>query len=558
MTILYYESTDRLAIADEPFFPEDEENIEALHTEKEVLPIDEWKTYYVKVYGEKDIPFLDSGKSFVKKFDGRVFEINFRNFVGLTRIGNVNLQVKNKKISDVLYDSMLGYITEKHADLIFSFNTPVGLEYRKDSPGRDILYLQYLFLKKYLIDGKPNLDEVTGLILSRPHRKIVSETRKCSIDEIDHLDVGLLLSLFSDPGRMLKLGADHPLISSSVARTVYARTGEYYFPSEAEKIQKYHSFDTNENRFIKHFLEEILKKLKSIETALGSESGTWLNPEIAKNIRNLKQKTLYFLSNPMWNDVGQMSFVPGHSTVLQRREGYRHLFRLHALLNLVTRYQFTMKDFQNLIEIKNVPTLFEYWCFFLVKDVLDLKLKTKGFEIIVSPSETEQVVQQGIRITYEGGIALLYNAGYGGSTGLSLNSDSAETYDYKTSESYSHPLRPDVVIEKDGEKKFILDAKYKGKKEAPGFYGDEEGGTIVGYKEEDLDKMHTYRDAIKDVFGAFALYPGEKTNIFRPHLAESPFQGVGVMALKPIAGNKAKPEHMDNLKKIIDAFLETA
>ena len=70
--------------------------------------------------------------------------------------------------------------------------------------------------------------------------------------------------------------------------------------------------------------------------------------------------------------------------------------------------------------------------------------------------------------------------------------------------------------------------------------------------------MHAYRDAIKDVFGAFALYPGEKTTIFPPHRAESPFQGVGAVALKPVAGNKAKPEHMDNLTKIIDAFLETA
>ena len=558
MTILYYDSTERLAIADELLFPDDEEKIEALYTGKESVSIDEWNTYYVKLYGDKNIPFLDSGKSFVKPLHERVFDVNFKNFVGLTRIGNVNLQVKNKKISDVLYDSMLGYITEKYADLIFSFDTPVGLEYEKDRPGQDILYLQYLFLKKYLVDSKPDLDEITGLILSRPHRKIVSETRKCSIDEIDHLDAGLLLSLFSSPGRMLKLDRGHPLRSSSAARTVFERTGEYYFPTEAKKIDKYHSFDTNENRFIKHFLEETLKKLKSIETVLGSQPGTWLNPDIAENVRNLKQKTRYFLSNPMWNDVGQMVFVPGHSTVLQRREGYRHLFRLYALLNLVTRYQFTMKDFQNLIEIKDVPTLFEYWCFFLVKDILDMKLKTKGFRIIISSSEKERVVRQGVRITYEGGITLLYNAGYTGSAGLSLNGDSSETHDYITSESYSHNLRPDIVIEKDGGEKLILDAKYKGKKEATGFYGEEEGGTLVGYKEEDLDKMHAYHDAIKNVLGAFALYPGEKTKIFPSHDARNTFQGVGAVALKPIAGNRANPSHMDNLEKIIDAFLETA
>lgn len=556
MSILYYNSTDRLAIADEPFFPEDDENIAVLHSEKDPLTIDEWKTYYVKVYGEGDIPFLDSDQFVLKRFDGRVFEINFRNFVGLSRIGNVNLRVINKKISDVLFDAMLGYITEKYADLIFSFNTPVGLEYQKDRPGQDILFLQYLFLKKYLVGGKPDLEEITGLILSRPHRKIVSETIKCSIDEIDCPDPGLLLSLFSDSGRMVKLGTGHPLALLSLAGTVHERTGEYYFPTEAKKIKKYHSLDTNENRFVKHFLEEILRKLKLIEIALESRSGTYLNPDISENIRYLKQKTDYFLSDPMWHEVGRMTFVPGQSTVLQRRDGYRHLFRLHALLNLVTRYQFVLKDFQNLIEIKDVPTLFEYWCFFLVRDILDLKLKAKEVSAIAVPSQTERVVQQGVRITYEGGIALLYNAGYAGSPGLLPNSDSGETYDYQTSASYSHDLRPDIVIEKDGGQKLILDAKYKGKKEAAGFYGEEAEGTIVRYKEEDLDKMHTYRDAIKDVFGAYALYPGEKTIVFPNHRYESRSEGVGAVALKPVAGNKAKPEHTESLAEIIDAFLE--
>ena len=260
----------------------------------------------------------------------------------------------------------------------------------------------------------------------------------------------------------------------------------------------------------------------------------------------------------MWNEVGQMTFLPGQSTVLQRRDGYRHLFRLYALLNLVTRYQFVMKDFWNLIEMKDVPTLFEYWCFFNVKDILDAKLKIIRVVPIVTDLEIQRVVPDGICITYENGIALLYNAGYGGSTGLILGGNNIEISDYQISESYSHSLRPDIVIEKASGKKLILDAKYKGKKKGSGFYGEEKEGTIVGYKEEDLDKMHTYRDAIKDVFGAFALYPGEKTIIFPPHRANSPFQGVGALALKPIADNKSEPKHVGNLKQIIDAFLEIA
>ena len=433
-----------------------------------------------------------------------------------------------------------------------------GLEYEKDRPGRDIIYLQYLFLKKYLLDDTPNLDEITGLILSRPHRKVVSEIIPCTVDEMDHPDVGLLLSIFTSSGMLVKLPGSHPLCSTSAVRRLHERTGEPYFPTEFKKSRKYHSFDTNENRFVRHFLQDMLDRLNPIESALGYRSGTYLNPDIAKNIQHLRQKTDYLLSDPMWNEVGQMTFVPGQSTVLQRRDGYRHLFRLYALLNLTTRYQFAMEDFRNLIEMKDVPTLFEYWCFFIVKGILDEKFEMTGAAPIVTDRKTQRVVPEGVRIHYEGEITLLYNAGYGGSSGLNLDDKIDEDADYQPFESYSHGLRPDIVIEKAGSEKLILDAKYKGKNGGSGFYGKEEEGTIIRYQEEDLDKMHAYRDAIRGVFGAFALYPGQKATVFPPHRYESPFEGVGAVALKPVAGNQAKPEHLENLTKIIDAFLETA
>jgi uncharacterized protein len=402
------------------------------------------------------------------------------------------------------------------------------------------------------------LKEITGLISSRPHRKIISEIIKCTVDEMDNPDVGLLLSVFSNQGLMAKLPAWHPLCSTPTVRRLFERTGKHYFPTEFRKRLKFHTFDTNENRFVKHLLEDILMRLKSFESVLDYQSGTYLNPDIAKNIQRLKYKTDYFLSDPMWNDVGQMTFVPSQSTVLQRRDGYRHLFRLYALLNLFTRYRFGMKDFRNLIEMKDVPTLFEYWCFFIVKDILDAKFKSKGAAPIVTHRENQRVVEKGIRITYEGGIVLLYNFEYGASSGLGLSSeDVSKGSDYETSMSYSHNLRPDMVIETAAGKRLILDAKYKGKNGGSGFYGKEKDGTILTHHEEDLNKMHAYRDAIKDVFGAFALYPGKETKIFPAHRAESIFQGVGALALKPISENMAEPEHMENLTKIINAFIET-
>jgi predicted component of viral defense system (DUF524 family) len=553
MTILYYDNIDRVAISDDPFFPDEEGATWSASFDGGVVPIDEWNAYYVKAYGKKDTGFLTAPPFYGKPFHGRVFEINFRNYVGLSRIGNINLRVQNKKISDTLYDSMLGYITDKYADLIFSFNTSVGLEYQKGEAGQDILYIQFLFLKKYLLDSTPSLDEITGLISARPHRKIETETRKCLIDEIDHFDVSLVLALFSDPGKMAVLGPGHPLLSSPLARLIHERTGKNHYPSEAMKIRKYHTFDTNENRFVKHFLQEISKRLDSIETALGGRSGSYLNPDILSSTRVLKQKVRYFLADPMWADVGWMNFVPAQSTVLQRRDGYRHLFRLYSLLQLITRYQFQIKDFRSLIEIKDVPTLFEYWCFFLVKDIIERKLKQKGLSTIVPYSETEQVVREGVGIEYEDNITLLYNASFHGSAGV--DPEHTDISGYQTSGSYSHILRPDIVITKNNKTKLILDAKYKGKNGDVGFYGDEKNGSIISYKKEDLDKMHAYRDALKDVFGAFALYPGNEMVIYPSHQADNPFQGVGALPLKPVSGGKPNPEHFANLTKAIEDFI---
>jgi uncharacterized protein len=554
MSILFHDSIDHIAIADEPFFPDEEGAIDLASLEGEVLSVDEWKTYYVRAYGEKDLSFLCAVPFNGRRFHSRVFEINFKNYVGLSRIGNINLRVINRKISDSLYDSMLGYITDKYADLIFSFNTSVGLEYQKGEAGQDILYVQFLFLKKYLLDSTPNLDEITGLIAARPHRRLETKSHKCLIDEMDHFDAGMILGLFSAPEKMLLLGSGHPLLSSPLASRLYRRTGKHYYPSEAVNIRKHHTFDTNENRFVKHFLQEISKKLGSIENALGAKSGTYLNPEILHNSRRLGQKVRYFLSDPMWADVGQMNFVPAQSTVLQRRDGYRHLFRLYSLLQLVTRYQFLLEDFRSLIEIKDVPTLFEYWCFFLVKDIIDRKFRQKGVSIIIPDAETEQVVREGVAIEYEEDITLIYNAHFHGSRGV--NSPQNEISAYQTSESYSHALRPDIVLVKGDKGKLILDAKYKGKNQGGLMYGEEtQEGTIGRYKEEDLDKMHAYRDAIRNVYGAFALYPGDESIIYPSHGAKRSFQGVGALPLKPVSGGKPRAGDMDRLEAAIDDFI---
>jgi len=249
-----------------------------------------------------------------------------------------------------------------------------------------------------------------------------------------------------------------------------------------------------------------------------------------------------FLTDPLWHDVGTMHFLPSSSQVLQRRDGYRQLFRLYSLQQLATQCYFDEDDFRNLLETKDTPTLFEYWSFFLIKDILDEMKKVISCKTIISDDPLEQRVGQGICIHYEGGISLWFNKTCPGSAGFRPSEDPEKIF---VNESYSHTFRPDIVVSK-GDKFLIFDAKFKGKNS--GFYGESDDGTITSWKDEDIDKMHTYREAIRNVCGAYILYPGEKAIIYPNHNAERPCDGVGALPLKPEAAAKPIRTHIEALR----------
>jgi len=472
--------------------------------------------------------------------------------VGRTRIGPVNVHVESSKITEALYEAMLDYIAEKYSNLIFSFSTPIGQLYRKDEAGQDIAYIEYLFLKKYLLDSPPTLDGITALILANPHHKLFREFRHNSIDAITSVSPATLVNMFSSPDRFSVLQPAHPLLSTACGQVIFERTGRALYPAEAIEERKHHTVDTNENRFIKHFLQSVQRRLIGLAKALRSAAGGYLNPDMEVHLLEIERKIGLFLSDPLWNDVGVMHFIPASSQVLQRREGYRQLFRLYSLLQLATRCDFDEDDFKNLLETKDTPTLFEYWSFFVIKYILDGEKNVLSCKTIIQNDPLEQRVTTGICIQYEDGISLWFNRTCGGSSGF-VPSEIPKSK-LHINESYSHHLRPDIIISR-GNEILIFDAKFKGQR--GGFYGESEDGTITSWKDEDIDKMHTYREAIRNVRGAYILYPGEKAVVYPAHDAERLSEGVGALPLKPEPGARPVARHREDLQRIILDFTET-
>jgi predicted component of viral defense system (DUF524 family) len=280
-------------------------------------------------------------------------------------------------------------------------------------------------------------------------------------------------------------------------------------------------------------------------------AGGYLNPDIEDHLEQMGGKIGHFLADSMWHDVGRMHLIPANSQVLQRREGYRQLFRLYSLMQLVSHCDFDTQDFKNLLETKDTPTLFEYWSFFVVKDILDSTRKVLSCKTVVSDEPIEQRVNPGICIQYEGGVSLWFNRTCAGSDGMQP-SEKLDNY-YFAHESYSHMFQPDIIVFKE-DSLLIFDAKYKG--ERGGFYGEASDGTIQSWKNEDIDKMHTYREAIRNVIGAYIFYPGEKAIVYPQHDAVGTHEGVGALPLKPEAGARPVEEHLEYIKRVIHDFIK--
>lgn len=548
MTAFFYEPQHRFSFGDTPFFP-DREDVPIFNLDSDPLTVDEGKTYYVKFYPDS-IPFLFESAPFQpKQLHSDVWEFNFRNYVGRSKIGDLFLNIRNKKITDDLYNTMLDYITDKFSGLVFSFGTPAGQYYSKEGAGSDPLFIQYLFIKKYLLDDSPDIDGITGIISRDPHWKIETWIRDCDVSECAGMEPWMADMLLTRTMAAIRRG--HPLQETALAHIIKEKTGKSLFPSSTVREIRHQTVDTNENRFVKFFLYDILQKITAIADEIGSEKSSYFNPEIHEYIRILKEKINHFLSHEMWKDVGTMTFFPANSQVLQRKEGYSSLFSLFSLLQLSSHCDFLQIDFNHLIEIKDAPTLYEYWCFFQVKTVLDGFLKPKETEQIFTKTTVEHILSKGLVIHYENGVDLYFNQEYSGSNGIHNLENHTGTYTFKGS--YSHTMRPDIVLEKNGNR-LVFDAKYKGKRS--GFYGEDDDGEVKSWKPEDINKMHTYREAISNVVGSFILYPGSRTVVYKKQDRSNIYEGVGAISLRPDIKSSVNQEDFEKLTFLISTYLE--
>jgi predicted component of viral defense system (DUF524 family) len=423
--------------------------------------------------------------------------------INTSKLLNIEVRsVKSDYRSD--YRFMLGNITEKCTDLIMQIDSPITQHFETDfNKNPETLYQRFSFVKS-LIDSL-EFEEAVQKIVSKPTTKWEQEYEVKDIRRIRRFNQNNIKQLVTKSNRM-EISSDHFMNKS------YGLTS---IPIKIDSTRKTESLDTSENRFIKHALEEFLFFCENCELKFEKYA-------TAKSESKILATKLYTLLNQtFFKQISRPSSLKLNSPVLQRKSGYREVLNAWLKFDLAAKLIWKGGDDVYDAGKKDIATLYEYWLFFtlldLLKEVFDIEPKSIAKLIQYDKGQLSLNLKQGTAIALKGvykspsrnlNIQFSYNRTFGGKK------------KYPDGGSYTTTLRPDYTLSiwpeeikevNDAEKTELIthihfDAKYKvnnfydlvkeveSEEELNNVKIDERKGT---FKNVDLLKMHAYKDAIR-------------------------------------------------------------
>lgn len=470
------------------------------------------------------------------------------------------------------YRFMLESICEKCTDLIMQIDSPINQNFETNyDTDSQTLYQRFSFVKSII--GSLEFEEAIQKIISNPTTKWEEEFEEKDIRSIRRFNQRTTKQLVTRNNR-LDIDKDHSL------HVIYGLSS---IPTKIYETRKVESTDTAENRFIKYALEEFLFFCENCELKFAKFS-------TAKTEANtLAAKLSSLLNQSFFKEISRPTSLKLNSPVLQRKSGYREV--LNAWLKFDLAAKLIWKGGENVYSAgkKDIATLYEYWLFFtlldLLKEVFDIEPKSISQLIQFDNGLLSLTLKQGTAIALQGiyksharnlNIQFSYNRSFGGGKV------------YPDAGSYTTTLRPDYTLSiwpaeikdpKAAEKEELIthihfDAKYKvnnfyalisrskeevlTEEENIELFNDEAEEIKKGtFKNQDLLKMHAYKDAIRRTAGAYVLYPGEGEDApFRGFHELIP--GLGAFVVKP-NNNSTDQEHLKTfLNNVISNFTDRA
>ncbi len=457
------------------------------------------------------------------------------NYVGILNLEHFNIiysviEVESRKINYKNDFSLLVEILSEEIIDLISQDTSFHQSFISKSDDINTyeknLYSCFSYIKAFLAFDKMPL--YLSYLINRPYKTTINIRSEQNIWEVDDLEIDELMNAYSDKSNLLHvnkeyLGLSIDIVPLSIMNNDYTDT-----------------VDNFENRFIHHTLELIYHYLLNIKKDSLSKKFLW-------EIEQSKLIVSQYLDLHFFRSLSKIKCFSLNSKVLQRKYPYNKFLKFYFSLDMSSKIGIDLFDDKVCMGQKNVPTMYEYFCFIkftkefdkvynreslVDNNIVNYQEKSCNFKL---KSGIESCIEYKIKNNIF--LKLFYNKTYTPSNFIVAG------------RSYSNSLTPDISIELFSKDKLIgiihFDAKYK-------------LNNKNSFKAEDIDKMHTYRDAIMGTLASYILYPGNDEKIFikeeKDLKNESILPAVGAC---PLSIN-GKNNEVEYIFSIIEKFVELA
>lgn len=465
--------------------------------------------------------------------------LSFRNFVGKASLAGAEIEVISTKLGPDGVSRLLQEVSEVSSSMIFGWRAPLAFAAAADRSYRaPVPYHQLQFLRHLMILESPGarLQDWLGIVERNPTRRFEPERPVLALNRVRRLDHRAMRSVFTRLERLVPVPETAALANNRLAEKLSFGTPlKRHFPATVAAPRGRLSFDTPENRFVKHVVSECLALVYRFV------DHPKLHEELRGDCRQMLGILEEFAALPFIVEASRLTGFQSPSQALAKADGYREVFTFWGDFTEHVSLPTGNALVRRLLEGRDVATLYEYWVFIKIVEaiVAITGLKPAGPPLI-QRDELGESLSLGLSTAIGTKIVVCFNRTYHRSNGTA----------------YSTPLRPDVIVQI-GDAQHAFDAKYRLVRfEISESDADEDG---ITYKRADLYKMHAYRDAITGLRSATVVYPGTEFVFFERSgkrrddpSAIALADGVGAVPLRPAA-----PDPTHHLRSMLTALLKT-
>ncbi|MFC2123131.1 DUF2357 domain-containing protein [Bacteroidota bacterium] len=293
------------------------------------------------------------------------------------KTGEIPIEVRSVKASyREDYRHMLEDITQCSTELILQYNSPVLQKYTPVfSADAKTNYQKFAFVKS-IIDSD-EFHNAVYKIISAPLTFWSHVEEETDIRRAQRIGNKQIRQIASRQKR-INLPGYYPL--GRIMQTV---------PEEITVAAKTETVDTPENRFVKYALEQFSLFCSEFRAKVAGGGDNHLRA--AKEAFQAENKLNQFLGYSLFKEISPPEYLPLNSPSLQRKEGYREILRAWLMFELASRLVWQGGDDVYTAGKRDVATLYEYWIFFKMLNVMKevFSIEPNSIEQLICPTANE-------------------------------------------------------------------------------------------------------------------------------------------------------------------------